>query len=170
MHFFVKKLEDTGWVSGIQGVRKCKTPPGFGVFLSKKWNPHRGLGHSGCWEMQNPTGVWCFFIQKMESPPGSWAFRVLGNAKPHWGLVFFYPKNGIPTGVSDFQGVGKCKTPPGSGIFIVNYSTSWILADNFSQVLFVFPKNFGCFNYFEILGRKNSNCCFWGKRARFNEE
>jgi hypothetical protein len=93
----------------------------------------------------------------MESPPGSWAFRVSGNVKPHRGLVFFCPKNGIPTGVSDFQGVGKCKTPPGydvffvqemnsppgSGVFIVNYPTSWILADNFSRVLLAFPKSFG---------------------------
>ena len=73
-------------------------------------------------------------------------FRVSGNAKPHRGLVFFFPKNRIPTGVlgiqsvwkcktppgsvvflskneiptgvSDFQGVGKCKTPPGSGVFL----------------------------------------------------
>ena len=59
-------------------------------------------------------------------------FRVSGNANPHRGLMFFYPKNRIPTGVSDFQGVRKCKTPPGSGIFIVNYPTSWILADNFN--------------------------------------
>ena len=34
-------------------------------------------------------------------------------------------------------------------IFIVNYPTSWILADNFSQVLFVFP----CGDYF--LRQKN---------------
>ena len=157
MCFFVKKIEDTGWVLDFQGVGKCKTPPGSGAFLSKKWNPHRGLGLSGCQEMQNPTGVWCFFIQKMKSPTGSWAFRVSGNVKPHWGLVFFCSKNGIPTGVSDFQGVGKCKTPPGydiffvqemnsppgSGVFIVNYPTNWILADNFSQALFAFPKSLG---------------------------
>ena len=112
-----------------------------------------GPGLSGCQEMQNPTGVWCFFIQKIESPPGSRIFRVSENAKPHRGLMFFYSKNGIPTGVSGIQSVRKCKTPlgsgvffiqkmespPGSGIFIVNYPTSWILADNFSQVLFVFP-------------------------------
>ena len=107
----------------------------------------------------------------METPVGSWAFRVSGNTKPHRGLVFFYPKNGIPTGVSGIQSVWKCKTPPGSGvflfkneiptgvsgiqgvwkcktppgssIFIVNYSTSWILADNFSLDLFVFPKSLG---------------------------
>ena len=68
--------------------------------------------------MQNPTGVWCFFIQKMKSPLGSRVFRVSGNAKPHRGLSFFYPKNEIPTGVSGIQGVGKCKTPPGSGVFL----------------------------------------------------
>ena len=82
----------------------------------------------------------------MKSPPGSRAFRVSGSVKPHWGLVFFYPKNEIPTGVSGIQGVGsakphrglmffypkngiptgvlgihgvwKCKTPPGSGVFL----------------------------------------------------
>ena len=102
-----------------------------------------GLGHSECREVQNPTGVWSFFIQKIESPLGSWAFRVSGNVKPHRGLAFFCPKNRIPTGVSGIQGVGKCKTPLGSGIFIVNYSTSWILADNFSRVLLAFPKSFG---------------------------
>ena len=82
-------------------------------------------------------------------------FRVSGNAKPHRGMMFF---------------IQKIETPPESGVFIVNYSTSWILADNFSQVLFVFPENFGCFSCFEMLGRKNSSCCFWVKRARFNEE
>ena len=93
--FFYPKNEIPTGVSGIQGVRKCKTPPGSGVFSSKKWNPHRGLRLLGCWKVQNPTGVWCFFIQKMESPPGSWAFRVSGNARPHRGLVFFFQK--IPT-------------------------------------------------------------------------
>ena len=54
----------------------------------------------------------------METPVGSWTFRVSGNAKPHWGLVFFYPKNEIPAGVSGIQSVGKCKTPLGSGVFL----------------------------------------------------
>ena len=45
-------------------------------------------------------------------------FRVSGSAKPHRGLVFFYPKNEIPIGVSGIQGVGKCKIPPGSGAFL----------------------------------------------------
>ena len=76
-----------------------------------------GPGLSGCREVQNPTGVWCFFNQKIESPPGSWAFMVSGSVKPHRGLVFFCSKNEIPAGVSDFQSVGKCKTPPGSGVF-----------------------------------------------------
>ena len=53
----------------------------------------------------------------METPLGSRVFRVSGNAKPHRGLVFFYLKNGIPTGVSGIQSVGKCKTPLGSGVF-----------------------------------------------------
>ena len=98
MFFYPKNRIPTG-VSDIQSVRKSKTPPGSGVFLSKKWNPHRGLGHSECREVQNPTGVWCFFIQKIESPPGSRVFRVSGNAKPHRGLEFFYPKNEILIGV-----------------------------------------------------------------------
>ena len=80
--FYPKNGIPTG-VLGIQGVRKCKTPPGSGVFLSKKWNPHRGLGHSGCREVQNPTGVWRFFIRKMKSPLGSRTFRVSGSVKPH---------------------------------------------------------------------------------------
>jgi len=57
--------------------------------------------------------------------------------------MFFYPKNRIPTGVLGIQGVGKCKTPLGFGVFIVNYPTSWILADNFSRVLLAFPKSLG---------------------------
>ena len=100
LSFFYPKNEIPTGVLGIQGVGKCKTPPGSVVFLSKKWNPHRGLGHSGCQEVQNPTGVCRFFIQKIESPPGS-------------------------------------------GVFIVNYPTSWILADNFSLLLLAFPKSFG---------------------------
>ena len=54
----------------------------------------------------------------METPLGSRVFRVSGNAKPHRGLVFFYLKNGIPTGVLGIQGVRKYKTPPGSGVFL----------------------------------------------------
>ena len=113
--FFCPKNGIPTGVLGIQSVGKCKTPPGSVVFLSKKWNPHRG----------------------------SWAFRVSGSAKPHRGLSFFYPKNGIPTRVLGIQSVWKCKTPPGSGVFIVNYPTSCILADNFSLVLFVFSKSLG---------------------------
>ena len=58
----------------------------------------------------------------------NWTSKVSGNAKPHRGLAFFCPKNEFPTG---------------SGVFIVNYPTSWILSDNFSLVLLAFPKSFG---------------------------
>ena len=37
---------------------------------------------------------------------------VSGSVKPHRGLVFFCSKNEIPAGVSDIQGVGKCKPHP----------------------------------------------------------
>jgi hypothetical protein len=72
----------------------------------------------GGWEVEFLVGFWISDLKVIAEIFQNWTFRVSGNAKPHRGLAFFYPKNEIPTGVLGIQGVGKRKTPPGSGVFL----------------------------------------------------
>ena len=71
----------------------------------------------GCWEVEFLVRFWISDLKAKAGIFQNCTFRVSENAKPHRGLVFFYPKNEIPTGVLGIQSVGKCKTPLGSGVF-----------------------------------------------------
>jgi len=72
----------------------------------------------GGWEVGFLVRFWISDLKVIAEIFREWFIGVSGNAKPHWGLAFFYPKNEIPTGVLGIQGVGKCKTPLGSGVFL----------------------------------------------------
>ena len=71
-----------------------------------------------CWEVEFLVRFWISDLKVTAGIFQNCTFRVSGGVKPHRGLAFFYPRNEIPTGVLGIQGVGKCKTPLGSGVFL----------------------------------------------------
>ena len=72
----------------------------------------------GCWEVEFLVRFWISDLKVTAGIFWEWFIGVSGNAKPHRGLAFFYPKNEIPAGVLGIQGVGKCKTPPRYDVFL----------------------------------------------------
>ena len=71
----------------------------------------------GGWEVEFLVGFWISDLKVTAGIFQNCTFRVSGNAKPHRGLAFFYPKNEIPPGSRTFRVSGSVKPHRGLVFF-----------------------------------------------------